>query len=295
VPFITDASDLSRRYADFHSTSLRNDIMKSVHSALVLVLSLAMVCNLPAASASPHSGTSPSYKSGFSSQKSNSARSKPASPPAGRQSGPGAFGKAPGSPASAQPQRNSSSMSRDMDQSAARANALKTLDARRAAASAPPPLPPVNDTVMRPQPQPVYQTPPPAYQGPVYQQPSNGLMHGLLGFMLGRAMSQSSQPVSYPTVNQGQSNGQANGQGSGQASGQADGGGMVAGMPGLGAPAPAPAPAPAAPAQSFGASVLRWFIWLGVLSIMAWAAVYVVRKLRRLRAGNSTHYSFERN
>jgi hypothetical protein len=298
VPFITDASDLSRRYADFHSTSLRKDIMKSVHSALALVLSLAMVCNLSAASASPHSGTSPSYKSGFSSQKSNSARSKPAPPPAGRQSGPGAFGKAPGSPASAQPQRNSS-MSHDMDQSAARANALKTLDARRAAAAQPPPLPPVNDTVMRPQPQPAYQTPPPVYQGPAYQQPSSGLMHGLLGFMLGRAMSQSNQPVSYPTASQGQSPGQSNGQpsgqqggqGSGQTGGQADGGGMLAGMPGLGAPVPASQ----APAQSFGASVLRWFIWLGVLSVMAWAVVYAVRKLRRLRAGNTTHYSFERN
>jgi hypothetical protein len=156
--------------------------MKSVHSVLVLTLCLAMSCNLPVASASPHSGTSSSYKSGFSSQKSNSARSKPAPPPAGRQSGPGAFGKAPGSPASAQPQRNSSSMTRDVDQSAARANALKTLDARRAAASPQPSLPPANDTVMRPQTSPVYQTPPPTYQGPVYQQPSNGLMHGVAGF-----------------------------------------------------------------------------------------------------------------
>lgn len=272
--------------------------MKSVHSALVLILCLAMGCNPPAASASPHSGTSPSYKSGFSSQKSNSARSKPAPPPAGRQSGPGAFGKSPGSPASAQPQRNSSSMARDMDQSAARANALKTLDARRAAASVPPPLPPLNDTVMRPRQQPVYQAPPPVYQGPAYQQqPSSGLMHGLLGFMLGRAMSQSNQPVSYPTASSGQPNGQANGQMSGQTNdqngGQAAGGGMLAGMPGLGAPVPAAA-APA-PAPSFGASVLRWFIWLGVLSIMAWAVVYAVRKLRRLRAGNATHYSFERN
>ena len=290
MPFITDACAVGRRYADFHSTSLRNDIMKSVQFALLLTFALAMGGNLSAqARPAPHSGTSPSYKSGFSSQKSNSAHSRPTAPPADRQSGPGAFGKAAGSPASAQPQRNSSQMTRDLDQSTSQANALKTLDARRAGASAPPPLPPLNDTAMRPQqaPQPGYQPQPYPHPSqpsqPVYQQSSNGLMHGLLGFMLGRAMSQSNQPVSYPTVNAGQSNGQAGA----QASTAADGG-MVAGMPGLGAPVPAAAP-------SFGASVLRWFVWLGVLGVMAWAVVYAVRKLRRLRGANASHYSFERN
>ena len=265
--------------------------MKSFHSMLVLVICLAMAGNAPAeARPGQHSGTSSSYKSGFSSQKNNSVRKS--APPANRQSGPGAFGNPAGSPASAQPQRNSSAMSRDVDQSAARANALRTLEARRAAANAQP-LPPLNDTLRRPQQAgtaPAYQTPQPVYQPPVQQSSGNGLMHGLMGFMLGRAMSQSNQPVSYPTVNGGQ---QPAAQPVTGTSGAAVGASMVGGMPGLG---DAPAMAPAAPPQqSFGASVLRWFIWLSVLSALVWAAVYSVRKLRRLRAGNHPNYSFERN
>jgi hypothetical protein len=261
--------------------------MKSFHSALLLTLCLALGSSaLAEARPSSHSGTSSSYKSGFSSQKSNSSKSSPVAPPAAnRQSGPGAFGKAPGSPASATP-RNTSAASRDLDQSAAQANALKTLDARRAAAATPAPLPP-NDTVLRPQQSPVYQAPPVYQQPPVIvQQPSSGLMHGVLGFMLGRAMSQSHQPVSYPTTSSD------NGGGTAPVATDAQSG-MVNGMPGLGAPVPA-AP-PAAPEPSFGATVARWFVWLSVLSVIGWALVYTVRKLRRLRTGNATNYSFERN
>jgi len=259
--------------------------MKSLHSALILTLCLALGTDVVAeARPSSYSGTSSSYKSGFSSQKSNSSRSTPAAPPANRQSGPGAFGKAPGSPASASP-RNTSAASRDLDQSAAQANALKTLDARRAATTptAPPPL---NDTVSRPQPSPVYQAPPVYQQAPIIvQQPSSGLMHGVLGFMLGRAMSQSNQPVSYPTTTT-----PAAGNPAPADSGAAQAG-MVNGMPGLGDPVPAAR----APAPSFLATVARWLVWLGVLIVMVWAVVYTVRKLRRLRAGNATNYSFERN
>lgn len=266
--------------------------MKSFHSALLLTLCLALGTHgVAEARTSSHSGTSSSYKSGFSSQKSNSSRSTPAAPPASRQSGPGAFGKAAGSPASAMP-RNTSAASRDLDQSAARANALKTLDARRAAAAAPAAPPPLNDTVSRPQPSPVYQAPPVYQQAPVIvQQPSSGLMHGVLGFMLGRAMSQSHQPVSYPTTNAPAPAGAPVDSGASQAGSGAAQAGMVNGMPGLGDPVPAAPP----PAPSFLARVARWLVWLGVLGVMAWAAVYTVRKLRRLRAGNATNYSFERN
>lgn len=262
--------------------------MKSFHSALLLTLCFALGTNVLADTrTSSHSGTSSSYKSGFSSQKSNSTRSAPVAPPANRQSGPGAFGKAPGSPASVTP-RNTSAASRDLDQSAAQANALKTLDARRAAAAAPSAPPPLSDTVSRSQPAPVYQAPPVYQQAPIIvQQPSSGLMHGVLGFMLGRAMSQSHQPVSYPTTTT-----PAIGNPAPADTGAAQAG-MVNGMPGLGDPVPA-AQAPA-PAPSFLATVARWLVWLGVLSVMVWAVVYTVRKLRRLRAGNATNYSFERN
>ncbi len=255
--------------------------MKSFQSALLLMVCLALAGNVPAlARPASHSGTSKSMKSGFSSQKNNTAlHSKPAPPAANRQSGPGAFGQAAGSPA--QPQRGTSAVSRDVDRSAAEANALKTLDQRRAAANAPPPL---NDTLRQPQGpaqqrpayQPPYPAPPPS---PVYQQPGSagsGWLAGAVGFMLGHAMSQSHQPVAYPTQSGGQPAPQP----------AASGDGMVAGMPGLGAPAPAPQP-------SFVGSVLRWFIGLSVLSLLVWVGVYFVRKLRRLRAG--PHYSFERN
>ena len=195
-------------------------------------------------------------------------------PPASRASGPGAFGKA--APATSQQPRNTSAMSRDVDQSAASANALKTLDERRAAAAA-------AAAANRPAPmygpsgpQPVYAPVPPGYQ--TVPQPGNGLMQGILGFMLGRAISQSNQPVAYPTVQQPAPQQPA-------ASGPD---GMVGGMPGLNAPAQVPVPQP-----SFAHRVLRWLVWLTVVSVMFWAVVYAVRKLRRLRA--PSNYSFERN
>jgi hypothetical protein len=282
--------------------------MKSFRSALLLMVCLAFASNVPAeARPASHSGTSSSFKSGFSSQKNNSTvHRQPSAPPANRQSGPGAFGKQAGSPASAQPSRNTSAMSRDVDRSAANDRALRTYDQRRAAENARP-LPPLNDTLRQPQqaqrPSPPYQAPYPA-PGPVYQQPSsgNGMMAGVIGFMLGRAMSQSHQPVAYPTTSGNQSapapapadTGAATGA---AAAGSPDGTGMVGGMPGLGDASPAvAAAAPAAPPPpepSFMASVLRLFAWLSVLSLLGWAAVYSVRKFRRLRAG--PNYSFERN
>lgn len=273
--------------------------MKSFRSALLLMVCLAFLGNGPAeARPASHSGTSSGFKSGFSSQKNNSAaHSRPAPPPANRQSGPGAFGKQAGSPA--QPQRATSALSRDVDQGAARERAMNTLDQRRAVANAPQPLPPLNDTLRQP-PQPSRPAPAPAYGGapyagppPVYAPPaqqSSGLMHGLLGFMLGRAMSQSNQPVAYPTTGGQPAPAPAAGAPGAAATSGPEGAGMVAGMPGLGAPAATPAPPPA---PSFMASVLRWFAWLSVLSLLGWAAVYSVRKFRRLRA--APHYSFERN
>ncbi|MYM22853.1 hypothetical protein GTP46_09370 [Duganella sp. FT135W] len=288
--------------------------MKSLSSALLLMVCLAFLGNAPAqARPASHSGTSSSFKSGFSSQKNNSAaHSRPGPPAANRQSGPGAFGQQAGSPA--QPQRNTSAVSRDVDQSAARERALKTLDERRTAANAPQPLPPLNDTLRSPsQPQrpaygapPAYGVPPYAGPSPVYvppAQPSNALMHGLLGFMLGRAMSQTNQPVAYPTTHGAPpapatsspaATTPADATGSATAATSvSEGAGLVGGMPGLGSPAPVAAPAPRPPEPSFMASVLRLFAWLSVLSLLVWAAIYSVRKFRRLRA--APNYSFERN
>lgn len=280
--------------------------MKPLRSALLLSFCIALGACVPAhAEAKPYSGTSSSYKSGFSSQKGNTASRRPSAPPANRQSGPGAFGKAPGSPASAYPRSgaadtsaNTSAASRDLDRSAAQARALKNLDQRRADAAAPAPLPPLNDTPMRPgAPAPLdarapAAAPPPGYpQQVIVQQPSSGLMHGVLGFMLGRAMSQANQPVAYPTTTATTPPTMT-----GTAPSPAvNGDGQLTGMPGLGDPPAANARTPAPPQPSFGASVLRWFAWLGLLSGIAWAAVFGVRKVRKLRAARQPHYSFERN
>ena len=189
---------------------------------------------------------------------------------------------------------NTSAASRDLDRSAAQARALKNLDQRRAAAAAPAPLPPLNDTPMRPgAPAPLdarapAAAPPPGYpQQVIVPQPSSGLMHGVLGFMLGRAMSQANQPVAYPTTT-------ATMTGSAPAP-AVNRDGQLTGMPGLGDPPAANARSPAPPQPSFGASVLRWFAWLGLLSGIAWAAVFAARKVRKLRAARQPHYSFERN
>ncbi len=275
--------------------------MKSTYFAVVLTLSLLISCDLSAEArpASSHSGTSSGFKGGFSSQKGNYARSAPApSAPPAQRSGPGSFGKAGGADAPPPPpSRSNSALSRDMEQNAAQANALKTLDARRAAnaAGTPPnaPLPPLRDPVMRPQ-QPVYNQPGyaqqnlPPQQPIIVQQPSNGFMHGVIGFMLGRAMSQP-QPVYYPpNNNSGHGNSNNNG-------GDWDSNTTLAGSTGTAtsaamAPVPAPAPAP-----SFGATVLRLLVWLALVSGLVWLAIYTVRKLRRLRSASAAHYSFERN
>ncbi|USX26970.1 hypothetical protein NHH73_01335 [Oxalobacteraceae bacterium OTU3CINTB1] len=289
--------------------------MKPLQSALLLSFCLALGASAPAqAEAQPYFGTSSTYKSGFSSQKGNAARSRPSAPPADRQSGPGAFGKAPGSPASAYPRNrpaNASAASRDLDRSATQARALNNLEARRAAGRAPAPLPPLNDTPVRPaRPDAIASrntgTVPSGY--PIVQPPpsgNSGLMSGVVGFMLGRAMSQANQPVAYPTSSTSSPSPVA-------ATTPATAGsvpppmpainqaGQITGMPGLGDAAAVDAPAanartPAPPQPSFGASVLRWFAWLALWSGIAWAAVLAVRKVRRLRAARQPHYSFERN
>jgi len=269
--------------------------MKSTGIAWVLVVALAVGVQGPVqARPASHFGTPSSMRSGFSSQKSLPARSAPSAPPsAARGSGPGSFGKA------AAPQtdpRGGSAASRDMAQNAAQANALKTLDARRAA-SAPPPVPPLNDTVIRaqqPAPMPVYKQPAYPQQLPqpiIVHQHGSGLMSGVVGFMLGRAMSQQTQ-ISYPPYGQGYPGAPAAGSGNPGAAA------TTANADGWTAPATAAAmtPAPVAvPQPSFAATVLRVFFWLALMSGLVWLVVYMVWKVRRIRAANAAHYSFERN
>jgi hypothetical protein len=275
---------------------LWNVIMKSTGIAWLLVVALAVGVQGPVqARPASHFGTPSSMRSGFSSQKSLPAPSAP--PSAARGSGPGSFGKA----APQADPRSSSASSRDMEQNAAQANALKTLDARNAAAAsaaagagAVPPAPPLNGNFGRPQqsaPMPVYNQPAYPQQLPqpviVQQHGNSGLMAGVVGFMLGRATSHPA-PVYYPPVVV-QNTPAAGSPGATGGTVSADGSTAPAAAAAM-TPVPVPAPQP-----SFAASVLRVFFWLALMSGLVWLVVYMVWKVRRIRAANAAHYSFERN
>ena len=144
--------------------------MKSTLFALLLALLLPAMTEAAPAPSRPSS-----FKSGFSSQRAaptSTGRSAPKTSPSF-----GAFGGA----RNAGQQRSDSVLSQRLDKAAAEAKALRTLDARRAAAQArdTPPLPPVATFDSRvPAPAPI-----------VVQRESSGLGNVVTGFMLGRAMS----------------------------------------------------------------------------------------------------------
>lgn len=250
--------------------------MKSTGIACLLVVALAVGVQGPVqARPASHFGTPSSMRSGFSSQKHSPA---PSAPPSAQRSGQlGSFSK---STPQADPRSNSAA-NRDMAQNAAQANALKTYDARRAAATPPPPV--ANNGVARaPQsaPMPVYNQPayPQQIPQPIIVQPqSSGLMHGVIGFMLGRAMSPHTQ-MSYPPYGPAPAPAPA----------------AASTVDGAAAPAAAAAMTPA-PAPSFLASAVRLFFWLLLMSGLVWLVVYMVWKVRRIRAANAARYAFERN
>lgn len=132
--------------------------MKSLRKAVVLALSLTLAIGGPLAEARP-TQSSGSYKGGFSSQRSNTARSTPSrSPSAAPAPSRGSFGtfgsrRAPesGVPASDSTAAGGSrsAMNRDMSQTTAQDNAVRTMDQRTAQQRQLPP----SDPVMPRQPQ----------------------------------------------------------------------------------------------------------------------------------------------
>jgi hypothetical protein len=270
-------------------------------------IALLLALLLPLGSyATPHSGTSSSFKSGFSSQKSSTAKStskfgafssRPAATPtpapapaatpgtpaandssAAPRSGFGSFGNAP---AAAQG-KSSSALSKDLDQSSANANALKTLDGRQAAAAgaAGGGLPPVNNPVPGQQsgqqpgygPQPGYAYPQPV----IVQQQSSGFGNMFMGFMLGRALSGGHHDT---VVYQ---NGQTAQDGTSNLS-----------------PAQVAANDEAMqPKPSFGMKVLRTFLWLLILGCLIWIVVFVLKMMRgggKPAGRDGSNYSFKRD
>src|SRR5476649_713079 len=175
--------------------------MKTSLYAFVLTLLLAYAGVLPAdARPMGHFGTSSGLKSGFSSQKGNVFRSaRTGEAMAAPKYAPGAFGAAAGASSAAGAAKGASPLSRDLDQSAAQANASKTLDARRAASAVPPAstVPPQADP-LRPQPAPGAYSPGAYYPQPIYvQRHDSGWMPMWMGFMLGRSLSGGHQTVYY--------------------------------------------------------------------------------------------------
>jgi hypothetical protein len=299
-------------------------MMKLSHIALCLALLLtANAMAVAEARPSGHSGTSSSFKSGFSSRKASPPSPSRAQPSAAPKSGFGSFGSArPAAPAPSYaptPSSNNvspapvrqpgfgsfgktsgaandapgappkSRLSENLDRSASEKNALQTLDARKAqtaaaaaaatgaaaaaAHTAPAGATPYSQAPYSGQP-PQAQYPQAPYPQPiVVQQQSSGLGHAMLGFMLGRAMS----------GGHGAGNGGNNGN-NGYAS--HDTGAVQLDAPG--------AVATAAPASSFGASVLRTFLWLVILGTIGWGIYFVVRRLKRARQASAPNYTFER-
>lgn len=263
--------------------------MKAFQIALIVAFLLPLGNSAMADSRPAKKTGSSSYKSGFASPRaappknngsfgSFGTRQRDAAPPA-RDPAPaapdssaqsakprggfGAFGAAAGAAGAAGAADNASrsAMSKDLEQNQAKENALKTLDARRAAANGTPPLDnPVPGVGQRQAPAPDYRPQPPPVV--VQQGGGNGWSGALFGFMLGRAMNANAHQGYYPPNGAGQ-----------------PGGAMLA-----------PAPQP-----SFGSTVLRTFAWLVLLGVIGWLVYFVVRAVRRSKAPSSANYTFERD
>jgi hypothetical protein len=250
--------------------------------ALFLMLSLAAA----PADARPTSSSS-SFKSGFSSQRSSSSSSSSSS-----KSSTGSFGsfsrrsdtKAPASDA----RKSDSALSRKLDKESSEANALRTLDARRAAQAARenPPAPGVG------QPAGSYQDnarmPPPRGYGPAPAQPptnapmivrqDSGLGNVVAGAILARsaANAHANNNNGYYPAPDGSAGELANKAGAGSVGGNAG-----------------------ATAEKESGSVLgaiaRTFLWLCVLSLIGWCVYFAWKRMRARREANKPNYSFERN
>lgn len=246
-------------------------MIKSLQFALVLSLLLPL-----GASADAQPSKSGSFKSGFSSQRApapkpsfgsfgGSRQSTQAPPPRAPSGGFGSFGGAQ----KPLPQKSDSALSQKLDRNAQQANALRTLDERKAAQAARDarPVPGYEDRQATVQPPPM-QMPPAPMPAPapiIVRNDNSGLMNVITGFMLAKATS-----------------------------------GAHAGTNGY--PGPVAGTAPGANQQpasneggGFFASVLRTFAWLLVLSIVGWLAYFTWKFVRRGKAQNKSNYAFERN
>lgn len=283
--------------------------MKIFQLALIATLLCAPAGHALADPRPSSAGKSTSFKGGFSSQKKASDSSKratttprydnssgasngrgrndSAAPPGRSSGGFGSFSKGSPDTSSQVPVRSRSALSRELEQKNAEANALRTLDERRAARNAPPPLPPLNPVEPRNRPQPEYDTPSYNQQrqnGPLVQRSDSGIGGVVTGYVLGRLANSGNRPAG---MNQN------SGQNSGQHSGQNTGNAPVT-VPNPVGNGPTVTPATPAATPSFGGSALRTFVWLALLGAAGWLLYFGVKRLRGGKARDA-NYSFERH
>lgn len=239
--------------------------MKTLMHALHAVLVLSLLSFSTVSSAEPRqkssSSSSKSFKGGFSSQRSSSPPPRAPRQDAGARGGFGSFGSAP----SRNPQKSDSALSQRLDRQASEANALRTLDARKAAQEQASrdtrPVPGYENRQGSNQ----YNAPAPMPMPmPVPQQRSdNGLAGVATGMVLGQIASG------------------AHARGNNGYPGQANVGTSSASVN------------QGAPGRSFMGGVARMFMWLMVLSAIAWLGWYLIQKRRRKTEENRPNYTFE--
>ena len=247
--------------------------MKSLMHALHAVLVMSLLSMSPVASAEPRqksssSSSSKSFKGGFSSQRSSSP--PPRAPRQDSASSRGGFGSFNSAPSRA-PQRSDSALSQRLDRNASEANALRTLDARRAAQEQA-----SRDT------RPV----------PGYENRQNGGQN--YGQNNGQNSGQYNAPMPAPAQQSG--NGMA-GVVTGLVLGQIANGSHARsnnGYPGQSNVGTSSASVNQAPSSgSFFGGVAKMFIWSMILSAIAWVAWFLLQRRRRKTAENQPNYTFE--
>lgn len=279
--------------------------MLKTHSKFAHVaLALSLMLSLAAAPADARPTGSSSFRSGFSSQHSSSSSSSKSSSKGGfgsfsrrpdtqapdkgdtstkARGGFGTFGAAPGADA----HQSGSALSRKLDKGSSEANALRTLDARRAAQAArdKPPAPGAGqpagsyqENVRMPPPQGYGPAPAQApTNGPIIVRQDSGLGNVVAGAILARSAANAHANNSgyYPAPS-GAAGDLANKAGAGSVGGSAG-----------------------AAAEKDGGSVLgsivRTFVWLCVLSLIGWCVWFAWKRRRARREAGKPNYSFERN
>lgn len=247
--------------------------MKTLMHALHAVLILSLLTVSPVSNAEPRqsSSSSKSFKGGFSSQRSSSPPPRAPKQDAGARGGFGSFGSAP----ARNTQRSDSALSQRLDRNASEANALRTLDARRAAKEEA-----ARDT-----------RPVPGYEDRQYsnnnrqydnqygrqqtapaQRSDGGGMGGLGGLATGVVLGQ-----------------MANGAHARNNNGYP---GPVAGSSNAGTSS---ATVNQGASGSFFGGVMRMFMWLVVLSAIGWFVYFLVQRKRRKTEANKPNYTFEGN